>query len=50
MVRINKVIMSKVWDKIYESDTTFFGKELTTLFLLCLMILNVQRKKVLELG
>ena len=22
--------MSKVWDKIYESDTTFFGKELSS--------------------
>jgi hypothetical protein len=45
--------MSEVWNKIYKSDSTFFGEEEPSSFaLLCFnhMRTNNATKKVLELG
>ena len=43
--------MSEVWNKVYKSDSTFFGEEPSNFALLCFnhMIVNNVRK-VLELG
>jgi SAM-dependent methyltransferase len=43
--------MSEIWNKVYKSDSTFFGKEPSNFALLCFnhMIVNNVRK-VLELG
>jgi 2-polyprenyl-3-methyl-5-hydroxy-6-metoxy-1,4-benzoquinol methylase len=43
--------MSEVWNKVYKSDSTFFGAEPSNLALLCFnhMIVNNVRK-VLDLG
>ena len=43
--------MSKVWDKIYESDSAFFGEEPSNFATLCLRELKtINVKKLLELG
>jgi len=43
--------MSKVWDKIYESDSAFFGGEPSNFASLCLRELKTNNvKKLLELG
>jgi SAM-dependent methyltransferase len=43
--------MSKVWDKIYESDNAFFGEEPSSFVLLCFNDMKAYDvKKVLELG
>ena len=43
--------MSEIWNKVYKSDSTFFGEEPSNFALLCFnhMIVN-NVKKVLELG
>jgi len=43
--------MSEVWNKVYKSDSTFFGEEPSNFALLCFshMIVNNVRK-ILELG
>jgi SAM-dependent methyltransferase len=43
--------MSKVWDKIYESDSAFFGDEPSHFATLCLREMKTNNvKKLLELG
>jgi SAM-dependent methyltransferase len=43
--------MSEVWNKIYKSDSTFFGKEPSNFALLCLNHMKTNNaKRVLELG
>jgi SAM-dependent methyltransferase len=43
--------MSKVWNKIYESDNAFFGEEPSSFALLCFNDMKTNKvKKVLELG
>jgi SAM-dependent methyltransferase len=43
--------MSEVWDKVYKSDSTFFGEEPSSFALLCFNHMKTNNvKKVLELG
>ena len=43
--------MSEVWNKVYKSDSTFFGKEPSNFALLCFNYMKTNNiKKVLELG
>ena len=43
--------MSEVWNKIYESDNTFFGEEPSSFALLCFNDMKTNNvKKLLELG
>ena len=43
--------MSEVWNKVYKSDSTFFGKEPSNFALLCFNHMKANNvKKVLELG
>jgi SAM-dependent methyltransferase len=43
--------MSKVWNKVYKSDNTFFGEEPSNFALLCFNHMKANNaKKVLELG
>ena len=43
--------MSKVWNKVYKSDNTFFGEEPSNFALLCFNHVKANNaKKVLELG
>lgn len=43
--------MSEVWDRIYKSDTAFFGQEASNFALLCYDDMKVQNvKRILELG
>ena len=46
------IAMSEVWNKVYKSDSTFFGEEPSNFALLCFndMKTNNATKKVLELG
>ena len=42
---------SEVWNKVYKSDSTFFGKEPSNFALLCFNHMKANNvKKVLELG
>ena len=43
--------MSEVWNKVYKSDSTFFGEEPSNFALLCFNHMKTNNaKKVLELG
>ena len=43
--------MSEVWNKVYKSDSTFFGEEPSNFALLCFNHMKADNvKKVLELG
>ena len=43
--------MSEVWNKVYQSDSTFFGEEPSNFALLCFNHMKINNiKKVLELG
>ena len=43
--------MSEVWNKFYQSDSTFFGEEPSNFALLCFNHMKTNNlKKVLELG
>ena len=43
--------MSEVWNKVYKSDSTFFGEEHSNFGLLCLNHMKTNNaKRVLELG
>ena len=43
--------MSEVWNKVYQSDNTFFGEEPSNFALLCFNHMKINNlKKVLELG
>jgi cyclopropane fatty-acyl-phospholipid synthase-like methyltransferase len=43
--------MSEVWNKVYKSDNSFFGEELSSFALLSFNHMNANNvKKVLELG
>ena len=43
--------MSRVWNKVYKSDNTFFGEELSNFALLCFNHMKANNiKKVLDLG
>jgi SAM-dependent methyltransferase len=43
--------MSEVWNKVYKSDSTFFGEEPSNFALLCFNHMKINNiKKVLELG
>ena len=43
--------MSEVWNKVYKSDSTFFGEEPSNFALLCFNYMKANNiKKVLELG
>ena len=43
--------MSRVWDKIYEADSTFFGDEPSRFATLCLTDMKTNNvKNLLELG
>ena len=43
--------MSEVWNKVYKSDSIFFGKESSNFALLCFNHMKTNNvKKVLELG
>lgn len=45
------IVMSEVWDKVYKSDSTFFGEEPSSFALLCFNHMKTNNvKKVLELG
>jgi SAM-dependent methyltransferase len=43
--------MSEVWNKVYKSDSSFFGEEPSNFALLCLNHMKTNNaKRVLELG
>ena len=49
--RVVALEMSEVWNKVYKSDSTFFGKEPSNFALLCFNYMKSNNvKKVLELG
>jgi SAM-dependent methyltransferase len=49
--RVVALEMSEVWNKVYKSDSTFFGKEPSNFALLCFNHMGTNDvKKVLELG
>jgi 2-polyprenyl-3-methyl-5-hydroxy-6-metoxy-1,4-benzoquinol methylase len=49
--RVVALEMSEVWNKVYKSDSTFFGKETSNFALLCFNHMKANNvKKVLELG
>jgi SAM-dependent methyltransferase len=49
---VEAIAMSEVWNKVYKSDSTFFGEQPSNFALLCFnhMKANNVTKKVLELG
>jgi hypothetical protein len=47
----SKMIEEEVWNKIYKSDSTFFGQEPSNFVLLCFNYMKANDvKKLLELG
>ena len=45
------IVMSEVWNKVYKSDSTFFGEEPSNFAMICFNHMKANNvKKVLELG
>ena len=45
------IVLSEVWNKIYKSDSTFFGEQPSNFALLCFNHMKTNNaKRVLELG